>query len=134
LLLIKHREHTTGRAYWVIPGGGQEAGETEEACVQREMWEETGLRVQVERLLLVENVPPGDGYRCFKTYLCRAPEGEARPGYEPEEAASAQYGIVAVAWFDLDAPETWDVLVRSDPFTYPLLQKLQAQLGYAVAR
>ena len=34
LLLIKHREHTSGHAYWVIPGGGREEGETEEECVR----------------------------------------------------------------------------------------------------
>lgn len=39
ILLIKHTEHETGRSYWVIPGGGREPGETEMACVKREMWE-----------------------------------------------------------------------------------------------
>src|SRR6185369_10431159 len=51
LLLIQHREHASGRGYWVIPGGGQEGAESEEACVRREMLEETGLEVAVERLL-----------------------------------------------------------------------------------
>jgi ADP-ribose pyrophosphatase YjhB (NUDIX family) len=41
ILLIKHTEHESGRSYWVIPGGGREADETEMACVRREMLEET---------------------------------------------------------------------------------------------
>ena len=46
ILLLKHQEHA-GRYYWVIPGGGREVGETEEACVQREMLEK--LRVWSSR-------------------------------------------------------------------------------------
>ena len=57
MLLIRHMEHESGRSYWVIPGGGREVGETEMACVRRELWEETNLTVHVERLL-VETVIP----------------------------------------------------------------------------
>lgn len=48
MLLIQHTEHTSRRSYWVIPGGGREAGETEMACVIREMWEETNLPVTAD--------------------------------------------------------------------------------------
>jgi ADP-ribose pyrophosphatase YjhB (NUDIX family) len=42
---------------WCLPGGQVEAGESvAETCV-REMWEETGLRVQVVRLLGVYSNP-----------------------------------------------------------------------------
>ena len=51
ILLITHQERDTGRSYWVIPGGGLESGETPEQCTRREMQEETGLEVQVNRLL-----------------------------------------------------------------------------------
>lgn len=129
ILLIKHQEHS-GRAYWVIPGGGREAGETEEECVQREMREETNLHVRVERLLLDEASAPGGVYEWIKTYLCRIEAGEAQPGYEPEVEAAQIYTIAEVAWFDLRHPEQWDELVKVDPFTYPLLQKIQAALGY----
>jgi 8-oxo-dGTP pyrophosphatase MutT (NUDIX family) len=30
VLLLRHREHKTGRSYWLFPGGGIEEGETEE--------------------------------------------------------------------------------------------------------
>jgi 8-oxo-dGTP diphosphatase len=38
---------------WMLPGGGLEHGEPPEAAVVRELAEETGYRVQVERLLEV---------------------------------------------------------------------------------
>ena len=52
ILLIRHTEHVSGRSYWVFPGGGREANETEIECVVREMLEETNLEVSVERLLV----------------------------------------------------------------------------------
>jgi ADP-ribose pyrophosphatase YjhB (NUDIX family) len=133
ILLIMHREHESGRTYWLVPGGGMEDGESEEQCVIREMKEETNLDVTVERLLFEEDGIEGGFYKKINTYLCRADHGEPMPGYEPEESASSFYGIIDVRWFDLRQPETWGALVKPDPFTYPLLKKIQAALGYPVA-
>ena len=131
ILLIKHRHHDDGRDYWLIPGGGLEDGETEEQCVQREMREETNLEVSVERLVLEETSYLDDRiYAAYKTFLCRSLGGEARPGYEPEADAASVYSISEVGWFDLRDEAAWDDKIKSDPFTYPLLKKLQAALGY----
>jgi ADP-ribose pyrophosphatase YjhB (NUDIX family) len=131
ILLIKHREHATGRTYWVIPGGGRESHETEEACVQREMREETQLDVTVERLLLDEVGIPCGVYKRLKTYLCKVVNGDAQPGYEPEVEAAQQYAITEVRWFDLRYPGEWEAHVKSNPFTFPLLQRIRAVLGYS---
>jgi 8-oxo-dGTP diphosphatase len=133
ILLIQHTEHQTDRSYWVIPGGGIEPGETEEACVQREMQEETSLHVQVHSLLLEELATPGGVYQRRKTYLCHVLDGEAQPGYEPEPEVASAYSITAVGWFDLRHPTTWDDRVVQDPITYPQLQRIQAALGYTDA-
>jgi len=130
LLLIQHREHASGRSYWVIPGGGLEEGESEEECVRREMLEETGLEVVVERLLLEEPDLRGGDYRRRKTYLCRVVGGEAAPGYEPELDVSDIYGIVAVKWFDLREPGTWEASMREDALTLDTVERVQAALGY----
>jgi ADP-ribose pyrophosphatase YjhB (NUDIX family) len=129
MLLIRHQDHATGRSCWVVPGGGREAGETEEACVAREMSEETGLTVTVERLVLEETDGRGV-YQLRRTYLCTAEAGEAQPGYEPEPDAAALYGIAEVRWFDLRDPASWDPLAVADPITHPQLQRLRAVLGY----
>lgn len=38
--------------YWEFPGGKCEAGETDAACLSREMHEELGVEIEVQRLLL----------------------------------------------------------------------------------
>ena len=131
ILMLKHQEHA-GRFYWVLPGGGREADETEEACVQREMLEETHLVVTIERLLLDEVSPVG-GYERFKTYLCGEVIGDPQPGYEPEIEAAQRYAITEIGWFDLRHPASWDAQIKTDPITYPLLQRIQEILGYPVA-
>ncbi|NTU85509.1 MAG: NUDIX hydrolase [Chloroflexales bacterium] len=133
ILLIKHTHHDTGRSYWLVPGGGIEPGESEEACVAREMWEETTLQVRVERLLLDEPAEPGGIYQRRKTYLCAVEAGEARPGYEPEVEAAAVYGITDVAWFDLREPGAWPPELQNERITGPLLQRLRLALGYTSA-
>lgn len=130
MLLIQHTEHATGRSYWVIPGGRREAGETEIACVIREMWEETNLVVTVERLL-VETALPNDPFnKTRKTFLCHIVSGQAAPGFEPEPDAAAFYAISEVAWFDLRSEESWDASIFANPIAYPVLQEIRRALGY----
>ena len=130
ILLIQHREHQSGHSYWLLPGGGLEPGESEEACVRREMREETGLEVKVERLLLEGPELTGKTYERRKIYLCRPLSGEARPGYEPEPGPSARYAITNVCWLDLRDESAWDEAVKSDPYTYPELRRIREILGY----
>jgi 8-oxo-dGTP pyrophosphatase MutT (NUDIX family) len=134
MLLIKHHEYATGHDYWVIPGGGREDGETEEECVMREVKEETHLDVTVTQLLLDEPGHPGGVYQRMKTYLCTPMAGEAYPGYEPEFEAAEAYAITEVGWFDLRDEATWGEKVVTDPFTYPLLQRIRAALGYSIIK
>jgi ADP-ribose pyrophosphatase YjhB (NUDIX family) len=44
VLLMRMREPKTGREIWVTPGGGLNKNESHEACICRELYEETGLR------------------------------------------------------------------------------------------
>jgi ADP-ribose pyrophosphatase YjhB (NUDIX family) len=130
VLLIKHRLHATGETYWVIPGGGREDGESEAACVRREMKEETNLDVAIDRLLFDEP-SRDDVYVRWKSYLCRPVAGAAAPGYEPEPEAAAVYAITEVRWFDLTDESAWGETLRRDPYTYPQMVRLREALGYA---
>ncbi len=84
--MVRHVE--PGRAYWTLPGGGLEAGETPAEAAVREVWEETGLRTTAVRLLF-EGTYQDDGSPdcCF---LLAAGEAESSDGmalgFDPEEA------------------------------------------------
>ena len=129
ILLIKHLEHASGYSYWVIPGGKRERNETEEDCILREMLEETGLVVTVERLILDEEGFPLGIYKRLKTYLCRVVHGEARPGFEPEAIAAQEYAISEVRWFDLNDPKKWVDELSGSPFILPLMHRIRDALG-----
>ena len=125
ILLIQHREHAGGRSYWLLPGGGREVDETPEQCLLREVQEETGLTITVERLLLNEPAPATGVYQRFQTYLCRPSTFEATPGIEPEPEAAALYSITATGWFPLDDETKWDPDIAEDPLTAPLLRRIR---------
>jgi ADP-ribose pyrophosphatase YjhB (NUDIX family) len=130
ILMIKHQEHENGHAYWVLPGGGIEDGETEIQCVHREVQEETNLEVKVIELLLDE--PPQHEekgvYQRFKTYLCHPITIQASPGYEPEPEAAAKYAITDVGWYNVNDETTWNQLIVNDPITAPGLRRIRAAL------
>jgi len=129
ILLIRNLEKASGRDYWLIPGGGMEAGETEEQCLIREIKEETHLDVKIESLLFEDSWAFDGTYKGAKTFLCTPISGDARPGREPEVAQN--YSIVETRWVDFRDEISWGAKITEDPFTYPLLRKIQSHLGYS---
>lgn len=80
VLLFKH---TYRKFAWGIPVGGLEYGEQPEEGVIREFFEESGLTINVERLLFA------DSSKLFRhvtlMYLCKIIGGEFRESYEVSE-------------------------------------------------
>lgn len=74
LLLVRHRKGD--KRYWMLPGGGLDYGETFEACAIREIKEETGLDISVERMIYVsEAICPRGSRHIVNVYMLGRVEG-----------------------------------------------------------
>jgi len=93
LLLVK-RANPPAQGRWSLPGGRQEPGETPVQGVVREVAEETGLRVRVEREVgtVERQAPSGDNY-VIRDFVCSI-EGQAVV-VAADDAADARFFAVA---------------------------------------
>ena len=87
-LLLVRRGRPPFRGRWALPGGFCEWGETTEECCAREMLEETGVTVTVEKLLGVYSDPKRDprGHTVTVLYAARPVRGEAKGSDDAAEA------------------------------------------------
>ncbi len=53
ILLIKHVNPKDGYTWWVPPGGGVQDNETIFDCAKREVFEESGLKVDIEKPIYI---------------------------------------------------------------------------------
>lgn len=114
ILLVKQRGENEYE-WWNVPGGGREAGESEEQCIIREAKEETNLDVKIECLLIDEPSHRHNPYKYFKTYLC-VPIGE---NVKPDNTESFD-----VKWFDLDNEDMCSLEALNNETTYVMLQRI----------
>ena len=114
--MVRHIE--PDRAYWTLPGGGVEAGETPAEATVREAWEETGLRVTAVRLLFEAAYGEvGSPDYCF--LLAADHTGGLTLGFDPAEAhpPSAERLLQDIAWLPLEE-------MQNDPQVFTVLKAL----------
>ena len=97
LLLVKQRVNDSRG--WSLPGGTLEIGETLEDCIIREMKEETGLKVEIEKLLYVCDSIENDNHVVHITFKLKRVGGDLELGYEPESYANP---ITYIKMFAID--------------------------------
>lgn len=85
------RQHHEGRDIWMVPGGGIEEGENSREAGAREVLEETGLEVELGKLIWhVEEVSEKRGQRFVNFFLARLTGGSLRLGMDPEFSKEEQ--------------------------------------------
>ena len=101
LLVLRGRPPSAGT--WSVPGGRVEVGESDAEATAREVLEETGVPVEVGRLVgaVERDAPSGDVY-VIRDYLCR-PVREA-----DRVAVRAGDDAADAAWFTADEMRALD--------------------------
>ncbi len=90
-ILLIRRKNEPGKGLWSIPGGLVRLGERLDEAVEREVSEETGLRVAAERPIYAFDYVEVDGegrvryHYVIVDYLCRRVGGSLRPGGDAKE-------------------------------------------------
>ena len=92
---------------WEFPGGGLEYGELLRESIVREVAEEYGMHIQVERLLdVVDHIIPEEKQHWVSpSYLCKFIDGEPSI-LEPDKCE-------AFGWFTIDQIEKMDISVAT---------------------
>ena len=115
LLMIK-RGHEPGAGLWSIPGGRIEPGESDAEAVVREMIEETGLTVEVGRLIGRVQRPGLNGAVIdIRDYAATVTGGTLRAGDDAADArwvAPGELESLDITEGLIDALTDWGVLGR----------------------
>src|SRR3712207_2565864 len=94
-VLLIRRASDPYEGQWALPGGFVEVGETLESAAVREAEEETGLKVEIVRLVGVYSDPDRDprGHNVSCAYLARPMEGELSAASDAAEARSEEHTL-----------------------------------------
>jgi ADP-ribose pyrophosphatase YjhB (NUDIX family) len=116
-LLLIRRGHAPHAGLWSLPGGRIEAGESPEAAVEREVREETGLRVRAGAAVGRIRIPAGEVTYDVVDFACTLIDPAEQP-VAGDDAADVVFADAAA--FDqltctpllVETLRSWDVLPR----------------------
>ena len=111
ILLQKRPDHATMGGLWEFPGGKVEAGETPDAALARELFEELGISVNPQDLIpeTFASEPLRDRHLLLLLYRCVKWKGTVTPHFASE-----------IAWVHPNDMAT----LPMPPADYPLVERL----------
>lgn len=121
-VLVIKRANPPSQGLWSVPGGMIELGETFQDAAKRELDEECGIEIEIDRIFDVENftVPDETGriqFHYVVTYLvARYISGEVRPGSDALDVCWAT--SQELSSLDMN-PVVRDIMLRSFEVEYP---------------
>ena len=101
VLMIGHRAILGENTFWCPPGGGVEEGEMAKDALKREFIEETGLKIEVGKLLLMNEFVNLPLHSIELFFSVKSVGGELILGQDPEMNANEQL-IQKIEWLSLD--------------------------------
>ncbi len=101
-IFATQRGYGDWKDWWEFPGGKIEPGETPEAALQREIWEELETRITVERFLTTVDYDYPAFHLTMHCYICRVESGSLT--LKEHEAARwlAKGDLDSVRWLPAD--------------------------------
>src|SRR5215204_7410447 len=99
-VVLIRRANEPFKSQWALPGGFVEVGETVEEAADREATEETGLAVEVARLVGVYSDPERDprGHNVSVAFIARVLSGELSADTDASEIAVLDPASVELAF------------------------------------
>ncbi|HYW35182.1 MAG TPA: NUDIX domain-containing protein [Balneolaceae bacterium] len=101
ILLVQLKSPVNNKLIWMPPGGGLRFGELMESGLQREFLQETGLQVEVNHLVFVNELvhPPFHAIECY--FSVRKTGGTLKMGSDPELSDTEQI-LKDLKWINID--------------------------------
>jgi 8-oxo-dGTP diphosphatase len=132
ILLVHQQNPLTGDCHWAVPGGGLEAGDPDIfAGVEREVFEETGLRVRAGQMRFVSEYQSSDLLQLNVWIECHPTDGDAGFGELSNANVLEDDYIIGAEWWSreslADIEHKTPVVLRDHKF-WAALETSQAQV------
>ena len=120
LLLVQYTAATRFSGLWGLPGGGVDPGESPEEALHRELWEETGQRIEIQSVVDVQTdrwigrAPDGvvEDYHVVRViYVARCPDPSDPVVHEVDGTTGASTWVVPGATEGYPVTTLWDELL-----------------------